>query len=119
MGDLSKNFSRAEFTCRCGCGHDRVQPELINIFQIVRDRFGPIQITSGCRCVRHNLGQGGQPNSAHLDGWAADIGCTISLSRHILVQRLIESGVERIGIGKGFIHIDKDPKKIKPSLWTY
>ena len=28
MGDLSEHFDRREFTCRCGCGADQVDPQL-------------------------------------------------------------------------------------------
>jgi len=119
MGDLSRNFSSREFACRCGCGKDAVDKELILKLQQVRDQFGPLHITSGVRCEAHNRSQGGVPNSAHVLGFAVDIECSISLSRHILVSRLMEAGFKRIGIGKNFVHADLDPGKPKPSLWTY
>ena len=40
MGDLSENFSRHEFACKCGCGNDTVDAELIRVLQSVRARFG-------------------------------------------------------------------------------
>ena len=55
MGDLSKNFSRSEFECSCGCGFDDVSVELVELLQEIRDEIEePIAITSACRCKEHN-----------------------------------------------------------------
>ena len=73
MGDLSENFSRHEFTCKCGCGYDAVHPLLIQTLQHMRNRAGvPITITSGCRCHAHNARVGGAKASRHMSGVAAD-----------------------------------------------
>ena len=119
MGDLSQNFSRQEFACRCGCGQAAVKKELIVKLQQVRDNFGPLRVTSGYRCEEHNRRQGGTPGSAHRVGLAVDLECTIGLSRYLLVARLMEAGFKRIGIGKNFVHADLDETKPKPSIWTY
>lgn len=34
---------------------------------------GPLEVTSGYRCAKLNKAVGGVSNSAHLEGWAADI----------------------------------------------
>jgi len=74
MGDLSKNFSRKEFECKCGCGFSTVDPTLVIFLQKVRnDIKRPIIILSGCRCPDYNLLVGGTPNSFHTQGKAADI----------------------------------------------
>lgn len=74
MGDLSKNFNRSEFTCQCGCGHDRVSQVLVDLLQELRDLLDrPLVIHSGCRCETHNRAVGGVSNSAHITGEAADI----------------------------------------------
>lgn len=74
MGDLSKHFSRSEFACRCGCGFDTVDSELIRILEEVREHFGqPVGIQSGCRCDAHNEKIGGAYKSQHKLGRAADI----------------------------------------------
>ena len=71
---LSKNFRRNEFACKCGCGFDDVDPELVYILQAVRGYFDqPVTITSACRCPKHNMTAGGSENSQHLLGTAADI----------------------------------------------
>jgi len=53
MGDLSKNFSRYEVQCSCGCGASWVSPKLIEKLQHVRDVVGkPMTITSGVRLMK-------------------------------------------------------------------
>lgn len=74
MGDLSRNFSRSEFECKCGCGEADVSPFLIEVLQRLRDVLGvKITVTSGRRCAAHNAAVGGAKNSQHLQGLAADI----------------------------------------------
>jgi hypothetical protein len=33
MGDLTANLSESEFHCKCGCGHNVANPELVKILQ--------------------------------------------------------------------------------------
>ena len=74
MRYLTKNFTRHEFECKCGCGFDRVNAKLVRALQKIRDAFGkPIYISSGCRCPVHNKAVGGVWNSQHTLGRAADI----------------------------------------------
>ena len=74
MGDISKNFNRSEFACKCGCGYDNVDAMTLEIVQSVRDHFGQsVTITSGCRCPEYNAVVGGSKNSQHVKGRAADI----------------------------------------------
>lgn len=56
MGDLSRHFSRAEYSCKCGCGLDNIDLQLISISEIIRHHEGDKSMTpnSACRCVEHN-----------------------------------------------------------------
>ena len=81
MGDLTKNLSRHEFECECGCGFDTVDIKLAQILQETADQFlrastgvdrVSIIIKSGCRCREHNESVGGSTNSRHMKGNAAD-----------------------------------------------
>ena len=111
MAKLSKNFDSSEFACQCGCGYDTPNPELIRMLQVARDLYGkPIVITSGCRCIKHNAVSGGTPNSAHIQGKAADIATPTGADRYLLIKALLASGFGRIGINfkKRFIHADID-----------
>ena len=73
MGDVSENFSRKEFACKCGCGFDAVDTDLLAVLERLRKLFGPILITSGNRCQAHNLKVGGSTHSQHLYAKAVDI----------------------------------------------
>lgn len=71
---ISEYFNRHEFACKCGCGFDVVDFELVYVLGNVREEFEkPVEITSGCRCPLHNALVSGAPNSQHLLGKAADI----------------------------------------------
>jgi len=74
MGNVSQNFNRSEFACKCGCGFSTVDVDLIKVLEVVRRRFGkPITINSACRCEDHNKNIGGSYGSKHKQGIAADI----------------------------------------------
>lgn len=125
MGDLTKNFNKREFACSCGCGEDTVSPRLVGILQSIRDITGkPINITSGFRCKKKNdqliaEGSGAVPTSSHLRGLAVDFACVTSSDRHDFVAAALDIGINRIGIGKTFIHIDIDPDKAQGVIWVY
>ena len=79
----------------------------------------PFIINSGYRTKAANRDAGGLKNSAHLDGFAADISCNASRERMYIVGALLEAGFNRIGIGNGFIHVDNDPTKPEDCIWVY
>ena len=82
------------------------------------------KINSGYRSETHNIKVGGVPRSetnrgsSHLYGFAADISCTNSNHREIIVRSLIQAGFTRLGVAKSFIHVDNDPNKVD-ALWLY
>lgn len=70
---LTKNFTKSEFECPCGCGQQSVDMELAEKLQLLRDKVDrPLKITSGYRCITHNAAVGGSQNSKHRYGMAAD-----------------------------------------------
>lgn len=101
------NFSRHEFACRCGCGFDAVDVELLEVLQDVRDHFeAPVTVTSGCRCPTRNRAVGGERKSMHLNGMAADIvveGVTPETVVNYLVTKYYTYG---IGLYSDWVHID-------------
>ena len=49
---LSKNFTRKDFKCPCGCSRQMVDSELVEKLQAIRDKLGKaIKVTSGYRCL--------------------------------------------------------------------
>lgn len=72
---LTKNFTRKEFQCPCGCARQSVDTELAEKLQTIRDKVGrELKVTSGYRCLTHNASKsvGGSPSSKHCYGMAAD-----------------------------------------------
>ena len=76
---LTKNFSKSEFDCSCGCdmplGVLHNVQKLANQLQILRDIIGtPIQLNSGYRCDDYNDNVvKGSKKSQHKLGKASDI----------------------------------------------
>lgn len=75
---LSEYFRSTEFECPCGeCTHQMISQNLIDALTIARTLMQePIRITSGYRCVTHNLNAGGATDSQHIKGLAADFRTT-------------------------------------------
>lgn len=113
MGDLSTNFNWSEFSCKgkdC-CGHSApIHPDLIEAVQALRDRIGrPLSITSGFRCNRHNAAIGGEENSFHTLGMAADVACPDGISSESLAA--LAEGIDLfriggIGVYPSWVHLD-------------
>lgn len=79
----------------------------------------PFYINSGIRTAAHNKEVGGVDSSAHVRGFAADIKVADSLQRYTLIQYALNAGIQRIGIGSAFVHLDLDPTLPAPRIWTY
>jgi uncharacterized protein YcbK (DUF882 family) len=109
---ISPHFSREEFACACGCGFAAVDHELLWVLEDVRTTYGkPVHINSGCRCKEHNARVGGEEDSQHMKGTAADI-TVEGLSPAKVQQYLTSKYPGRYGIGsyKNFTHIDVRPR---------
>lgn len=125
MGDLSKNFSRSEFECKCGCGEAEVSPFLIEVLQRLRDVLGvKITVTSGRRCAAHNAAVGGAKNSQHLQGLAADIRAEGWTAKDLLrvLRILVRANALYVGyaykISKDAVHFDvRQPESLTVVSW--
>ena len=118
---VSKNFYRDEFACRCGCGFDTVDATLVQGLQRLRDILkAPIHVNSGCRCKKHNTGQGGSPKSQHLTGKAADIRVDGKHPEEVaaIAAMLSEFANSGIGIYDTFTHLDARNGKSRWDLRT-
>jgi uncharacterized protein YcbK (DUF882 family) len=120
MGDLSKNLSRKEFACKCGCGFDTVDAETIKVIQDVCDYFECwVRITSGCRCPAHNRSEKGSKNSQHLLARASD--CVFILDTEAIdtteIHYYLVNEYDGYGFGlyDNFNHIDT--RSGKPARW--
>lgn len=118
---LSKNFNVSEFLCKgdgC-CTSGKIDTQLVNILQLIRDHFGkPVHISSAYRCPSWNKAVGGVSGSYHTYGRAADI--KVEDTAPAEVAKYAESiGVLGIGLYETpedgyFVHVDTRTEK---SFW--
>jgi len=111
---LSQYFKRSEFECQCGCGQDTVDYELIRVLEALRAHTGPIFISSGNRCVKHNMDVGGALNSYHVISKAADIvvkgNTPAEIYHHLNLRYPDQYG---IGLYSGWVHLDVRKEKAR------
>ena len=80
----------------------------------------PFKITSGYRTAHWNdTVLGARVGSSHKKGLAVDIACIGSRDRALIIKSLLDVGVNRIGIGKTFVHCDVDKQKDQDVFWLY
>jgi uncharacterized protein YcbK (DUF882 family) len=121
---LTKNLSRHEFACQCGCGFDAADIMLVTLLQEACDHFkeeygaskASITITSGNRCAVHNAGEGGAARSKHIFGIAADHrikvvvdGEHVTIPAEDLAEYYHSRYSDSLGIGmypNGRVHLD-------------
>jgi len=138
MGDISRNISRKELACKCGCGFCACDKELIDIVQecidyfvIVEEEAIEVIFNSGCRCVEHNEVVQKESNSnyipyssksEHTHGIAVDFWLrSILTKKPILAARVYDyldkKYPHKYGIGKyrGRTHLDVKPGS--PRRW--
>lgn len=104
---LTEHFQRYEFRCRCGCGFNTVDWELLECLQKIRTLIGqPIIINSGARCFAHNVAVEGRAKSYHLKGQAADIRARIGSEKlYDIIDDIwpLKYGLKRY---RNFVHFD-------------
>jgi uncharacterized protein YcbK (DUF882 family) len=109
MGDMTKDYSRSEFACKCGCGFNAVNPVLVEALQKLRNAIDrPVRVLSGCRCAAHNRAVGGEMASQHLAGNAADV-CVVGMTaREIYRGAAGITAFHGIGVDdeRNFVHLD-------------
>ncbi|WP_303315276.1 D-Ala-D-Ala carboxypeptidase family metallohydrolase [Flavivirga abyssicola] len=123
---LTTNFSKVEFESRDGfqMPDDILEniKELAENLQVVRDYLKePIHINSGYRSPNHNSAIGGELDSQHLLGKAADFSVRNYTAKDIslIFERMINNGeIKQGGVGlyNGFVHYDIRGTKAR---WNY
>jgi hypothetical protein len=135
---LSKNFSlqeliKSETAIRRGIDNtpslrviDNLQALVDNVLQPVRDKLGPVIITSGYRSPQLNTAIGGSPTSDHCLGMAAD--CEVlgmdnkEFARWVednlkFTQLILEFYTEGVP-DSGWVHISYDKDDLKCQVLT-
>ena len=120
-----KYFTYKEFDSPDEPGSGKnMRHDFLELLDFAREESGtPFKITSGFRTEAYNKdllkrGYKASKNSSHLKGCAADISCTDSVKRSLIVRALVNVGFTRLGISKTFIHVDNDPDK-SDAIWLY
>ena len=121
-----KYFIYKEFDCKGGQGKgENMNDDFICLLDDARELAGiPFKITSGYRTPEYNkqlidYGFKASATSSHLLGLAVDIEAKTSLERFKIVTALLKVGINRIGLGKEFIHADYDQNKTSKLIWNY
>lgn len=127
MGDLTRNISKSEFACQCGCGVEIANYELVNVLQEMCFHFATklgvqkvvFYINSGCRCVDHNKAEGGSSGSRHTYPHfdAADVRIkdvpADDIAEYLEIKYPVKYGIGRYN---GRTHIDTRPTKARWDL---
>ena len=123
---LTKNFSKSEFECSCGCEmplevFHNIQ-KVANQLQILRDATGKsITVNSAYRCVKHNKAIGGVDSSQHILGKASDIvvkGVEPSITFDLIDLFINDCEMLQGGLGNYNSFTHYDIRKIK-ARWDY
>lgn len=108
---ITKNFQIKEFKCKDGSDTILIDHKLAALLQGIRDHFGrAVTINSAYRTKSHNAAQGGNSNSLHLYGQAADIKIS-GVTPLQLAQYAQSIGVKGIGRYSTFVHVDTRTSK--------
>lgn len=115
MGDITKNISRHELACHCGCGFDSMDIETIYAWQDCCDHFAAefhidrvtLIVTSAARCFGYNESVGSNNKSQHPKARAID-GQIVGVSPENVYSYLDTKYHGKYGIGlyKTFVHLD-------------
>lgn len=127
MGDTTRNFSREEFACRCGCGLRDPHPMLVVGLQALRDAAGTcVTVTGPGRCYRRNYAEGGADGSHHMPD---DAGYTKAADIMIVGHTLREmyeaaEGIPVFRMGGIGVYLDEhgarlhvDVRRTGPARW--
>lgn len=116
--NLTKNFLQTEFLCPCGaCNGGSMNSGFMDSLQHYRDLCKiPFIILSGFRCEKENIRVGGESDSRHLVGCAADIRFHDGEEFYKLIK-FVPLFFNGFGINNGSIHVDTRPSP--PMAWTY
>jgi uncharacterized protein YcbK (DUF882 family) len=123
---LTKNFSRSEFDCSCGCDMPKevlnnVQ-KVANQLQALRNIVGKsITVNSGYRCPEYNTKARGVKTSQHILGKASDItikDMTPDDVAHLIEQMIDNGDMLQGGLGRYNTFTHYDIRKTK-ARWNF
>ena len=119
-------FRPEEFTCKCGCQKNLMDPKFVEKLDGLRDRLGfPLVVNSGYRCPDYNakISRTGR-DGPHTTGRAVDIKVYGSRA-FLLVDDAMLAGLTGVGLKQHgpheerFVHLDDLTNGTRPWVWTY
>lgn len=118
---MAKYFSEKEFQrCTPSCSLSDMDADFMDLLDKLREKSGiPLVINCAYRSKEYDIMKNRSGNSAHTKGKAADIRCYDSQNRFKILKAAIELGINRIGIGENYIHIDNDLTLPQNVIWHY
>lgn len=130
MGNLTKNISRHELGCNCGCGSDSMDWETIQIVQGTCDHFAEslgvdkvvLHINSAHRCFEYNRkpislgGVGSTDGSQHPQARAIDFRIE-NVSPADVYAYLVTKYPDRYGFGSYSNFTHADSRSNGPARW--
>lgn len=118
---MSKYFNASEFRkCSPACDISQMPPAFLALLDRVREAAGiPLVLNCAYRSVAYEKKKGRSGNSAHTRGLAVDIRCNTSANRYKIIRAALECGINRIGVGKTFVHLDSDTSLVQGVIWDY
>lgn len=117
----ARYFKEAEFKkCTPSCSLQDMNQRFMTTLDGVRALAGiPLKLSCAYRSVAWDKAKGRSGNSAHTRGMAVDIVCNSSSTRSKIVTAALRLGINRIGIGKNFVHLDTDTSLPQNVIWHY
>lgn len=118
---MYKYFSAADFAkASPACFIEDMSPDLLARLDRAREIAGiPFVVSSAFRSSDWERSKGRSGKGAHTRGLAVDIVCHDSFERYKIVFAAVAAGFPRIGVAKGFVHLDIDTSLSYPVVWTY
>ena len=114
---ISKNFTRDEASCNCGCDQDNADIQLVKWLEKIRKQYGkPVIIHCWNRCLKHNRTiKGSKDTSQHVKGKAVDFHIEgedpLDIACWINDNLCPKSG--GVGMYDTFVHMDRRAKKAR------
>lgn len=98
-----------------------LKKELVDILDLVREDCGfPFRITSGYRTIAENNALAESvTDSSHTTREAVDIVCLDSEKRQLIHDMARKHGINRIGLGGTFVHLDISKIHPQNRTWLY
>ena len=116
-----KYFKEEEFKeCTPSCSIEDMDKDFLELLDKLREQAGiPLILNCAYRSKEWDLKKGRSGNSSHTKGKAVDIKCTNSANCYKIIKAALEVGINRIGIGNGFVHLDNDESLPQEVIWNY